>query len=310
MKPFLGLLRRELQEHPALYVGPLGVNLFVAVSALLLVARAIGSPENLRNIVGLIDAAGDQALNVGRSALIASPMWLVIIVTIAIGYFYFIDCLFAERKERTILFFKSFPISDTETVLSKIVCGVVVLPALSLAAFAVTQVFVLIVVSIALAAAGGSPSALWSAGTLLSNWAFTSYVLVTCALWYSPFIAFLVLASAWAKRAVFLWSLLPLFVIQAEFLLPGRNFIGPQIMRHFTGYPRAALEFAGAEFGNFSGEFGESEFAKFLADGALSPLRLMNPGGFITEPALWIGCSIAAAFVAAAIYLRRYRDDS
>lgn len=305
MKSFTGLLKRELQEHPALYVGPLGVNLFVAVSALLLVARAIGSAENLRNIVGVINLADEQAREFGRSALIASPMWLVIVVTIAIGYFYFIDCLYAERKERTILFFKSFPITDTETVLSKLCCGIIVLPALSLASFAVTQIFVLIVVSIALAAAGGSPAELWSAGTILSNWLFTFYVLVSCALWYAPFIAFLVLVSAWAKRAVFLWSVMPFFVIQAEYLLPGRNFVAPLIFGHMSGYPAAAftsgIAIAGA---------GPDALAGLFEGGTLRPLMLIDVGGFLTEPALWVGGIVAAAFVTAAIYLRRYRDDS
>jgi ABC-2 type transport system permease protein len=304
MNTFIGLLRRELQEHPALYIGPLGVNLFVAVSAMLLVARAIGSAENLRNIVGLIDVAGDQAVNIGRSALIASPMWLVVVVTIAVGYFYFIDCLYAERKERTILFFKSFPITDTQTVLSKLFCGVVILPALSLAAFALTQLFVLVVVSIALAAAQGSPGTLWSAGAILTNWAFAFYVLLSCALWYAPFIAFLMLASAWAKRAVLLWSFAPFLVVQAEFLLPGRNIIAPVITNHLTGYPAAAFV-----FGDLIRGSSEQSAAELFQGGTLRPLELADPGGFVTEPALWAGLIVAALFVTAAIYLRRYRDD-
>ncbi|MGD2167892.1 MAG: hypothetical protein PVF63_07265 [Gammaproteobacteria bacterium] len=305
MKAFLGLLKRELQEHPALYVGPLGVNLFVAVSALLLVARAIGSVEALRNIAGLIDLADEQALAFGRSALVASPMWLVVIVTIAIGYFYFVDCLYAERKERTILFFKSFPVTDTATVLSKLFCGIVILPALSLAAFAVTQLFVLIVVSIALAAAGGSAGAIWSAGTIFSNWLFTFYVLISCALWYAPFIAFLVLVSAWAKRAVLLWSVFPFFVIQAEYLLPGRNFIAPLIFGHMSGYPAAAFALGEVISGG-----GKRSVEEFFESGALRPLTLTDPAGFVTEPALWVGGVVAVLFVTAAIYLRRYRDDS
>lgn len=305
MNRFLGLLKRELQEHPALYVGPLGVNLFVAVSALLLVARAIGSAETLRRIAGYIDMADDRAREFGGTALLATPMWLVVVVTISIGYFYFIDCLYAERKDRTILFFKSFPVSDSETVLSKLFCGVIVLPALSLAALAVTQLFVLAVISIALAAAGASPAGLWSARSILSNWAFTFYVLVSCALWYAPFIAFLLLVSAWAKRAVFLWSVLPFFVIQAEFLLPGRNFIAPLIFGHMSGYPAAAFAFNDRVM---AGD--QAALQELFRDGGISPLSLADPGGFFGDPNLWVGAVVAALFVTAAIWLRRYRDDS
>ena len=95
---------------PRYYMGPIGVNAFVALSALLLVARAIGSAENLRSLAGYIDMASEQTQEIGRSALITSPMWLVdarddrcwlLLLSL-------IACS-AERKERTILFFKSFP---------------------------------------------------------------------------------------------------------------------------------------------------------------------------------------------------------
>lgn len=305
MKTYLALVKRELQEHPALYVGPLGVNLFFALTALLLVARAIGSPENLRNIVDMLNLADERALEIGRNALFASPMWIVIVVTMVIGYFYFIDCLFAERRERTILFFKSFPVSDTQTVLSKVFCGLVVLPVLSLAAFAVTQLFVLVVVSAAIAAGGGAVGSVWNAASMLENWVFTLYVLLTSALWYSPLIAFFLLVSAWAKRAAFLWSLLPLFVIQAEYLLPGRNFVAPVIVGHITGYPAAAFNFV-----EITGALSDESFGDRMASVMPSPLSFTNMGGFLSEPALWLGMIVAGLFIAAAIYLRRYRDDS
>jgi len=305
MKPFVGLLKRELREHPALYVGPLGVNLLIAVSALMLVARAIGSVENLRNIVGVIDLADPAALEVGRNALIASPIAFVIGVTIVVGYFYFIDCLYAERKERTILFFKSFPVTDTATVLSKLVCGVVILPALSLVAFALTQIFVLIIVSVAMFFAGGSPGALWSLGGIVSNWLFIFYVLLSCALWYAPFIGFLLLVSAWAKRAVFLWSIMPFIAMHAEWLIPGPNVLTPLVVNHFIGYPVAA--FAVSEI---LGTNDESAFMTWLQDRPLNALMFADPGGFVREPALWVGLMIAALFVIGAIFLRRYRDDS
>jgi len=305
MNTFVGLLKRELREHPALYTGPLAVNLFIAISALLLVARAVGSVENLRSIVGAISMADTSTFEAGRNALIASPVAAVLGVTVAVGYFYFIDCLYAERKERTILFFKSFPVTDSETVLSKLFCGVVVLPALSFAAFAVTQIFVLIVASIAMAFAGGSPGGLWSIPGIVSNWIFILYVLVSCALWYAPFIAFLLLVSAWAKRAVFLWSIAPLFVVQAEWLLPGRNVLAPVLFDHLSGYPLAAFAFEEVRGAN-----DESALVEWFQTGALNPLTLADPAGFLSQPALWTGLLVAGAFITAAIFLRRYRDDS
>jgi ABC-2 type transport system permease protein len=305
MKKFAGLVRRELREHPALYAGPLVVNLFIAVSTLLLVARAVGSVENLRSIVEAINMADPDTFEAGRNALIASPIAAVIGVTVAVGYFYFIDCLYAERRERTILFFKSFPVTDTETVLSKLFCGVVVLPLLSLAAFALTQILVLTVVSVAMSFAGGSIAGLWSLAGILANWVFILYALVSCALWYAPFIAFLILVSAWAKRAVFLWSIAPFLIIQAEFLFPGRNVLAPLVFGHISGYAAAAFAIDGIVGVNAGGELSE----RFRA-GTVNPLALADPGGFLSEPALWAGLLVACFFVTAAIFLRRYRDDS
>ena len=300
MRDFMALVKREVWEHPALFVGPLGANLFVALSAFILIARAIGSEENLRSIVNGLSMVDESFIAVGRNFLFASPVALVVLVTIVVGYFYFLSCLFTERTERSILFFKSFPVTDAKTVLSKLFTGVVLLPVLSLAAFAITQAFVLIVTSAALLLAGGSLGTIWNASALFSNWLLVLYVLVSCALWYAPFIAFLMLVSAWAKKAVLLWSMVPFFIIQAEFLLPVPRLFGPIVLGHMRGYVQAAFEFRDEV------EAGAAVFG----NQPLNFLSLTDPVGLITQPALWVGLVIAAVLMYGAIYLRRYRDDS
>jgi ABC-2 type transport system permease protein len=242
----------------------------------------------------------ESFIAVGRNFLFASPVALVVLVTIVVGYFYFLSCLFTERTERSILFFKSFPVTDAKTVLSKLFTGVVLLPVLSLAAFAIAQAFVLIVTSAALLLAGGSLGTIWNASALFSNWLLVLYVLVSCALWYAPFIAFLMLVSAWAKKAVLLWSMVPFFIIQAEFLLPVPRLFGPIVLGHMRGYVQAAFEFRDEV------EAGAAAFG----NQPLNFLSLTDPVGLITQPALWVGLVIAAALMYGAIYLRRYRDDS
>jgi ABC-2 type transport system permease protein len=304
MKPFVGLVKRELWEHPVLYIGPIAANAFFALTTLVLVVRGIGTEENLRNIVSGLNMAGDTAIEVARNLVLASPIAVVFGVTVFVGYFYFIDCLYAERKERSILFFKSMPVTDTLTVLSKLFSGAVVLPALSVLAFIVTQLCVMIFASAAVAITDGEPSMLWNVGSLLRNWIFTLYVLLSSVLWYSPFIAFLVLASAWAKRSVFLWSLSPLLLMHVESLLPGPNFLGRTIFGHFGGYFAAAFS---TEMKLSMGD--PSSFARSVGNGPRHVLELADPIGFMMEPALWIGGVIAAALVTTAIWLRRNRDD-
>jgi ABC-2 type transport system permease protein len=301
MSRFLALTRRELWEHPALYMGPLGANAFVAISMLLLVARGLGSEENVRRLADGMQISGVAAIETIRDLVFSSPVALVLVVTMFVGYFYFIDCLYAERRDRSILFFKSLPVTDLETVLSKLVSGAIVLPVLSLIAFFGTQLLVLLIASVTFLFVGGSVGGLWQAGTLFSAWLLAAYVLFSAVLWFSPFIGFLLLVSAFAKRAVFLWSLAPLFVAQAEFLVTGQSLIGRLIFGRVGGYWRTAFAVSREQLANLS---------ETVEGAAFSPLMFIDPLGLLSTPSLWYGFLLAGAFIAAAVYLRRYRDDA
>lgn len=303
MNKFVALLRREVWEHPALYVGPLGANLFVAISMLLLIARGIDSEEQLRMLAEGLEISGDAAFGAIRNLIFSSPAALVLAVTTFVGYFYFLDCLYAERKDRSILFFKSLPVTDMETVLSKLVCGALLLPGLSFAAFVVTQLLVLIVASVAFLIVGASLGGLWPAEALLSGWALALYWLLSSVLWYAPFIGFLIFVSAWARKAVFLWSLTPWFAVQAEFLITGQSYLGRLLFGRLGGYFPAAFQF------QLSGERVVNG-PRSLAETSFSFVELADPLGFLMRPALWTGFALTAVLVTAAIYLRRYRDDS
>jgi ABC-2 type transport system permease protein len=305
MNAFVGLVKRELWEHPVLYVGPAAANAFFALTTLVLVVRGIGTEENLRNIVSGLNMAGDTAIEVARNLLLASPIAVVFAVTIFVGYFYFIDCLYAERKERSILFFKSMPVTDTLTVMSKLFSGAIILPVLSVSAFIITQLCVMVISSVALALTGGEPSMLWNVSSLTQNWVFAFYVLLSAVLWFGPFIGFLLLASAWAKRSAFLWSLSPLLLMHVESILPGPNYFGRIVLGHLRGYFGAAfstdIEIAGSTPG---------AIARSMESGPRHVVELADPIGLLAEPGLWIGGVVATAFVAGAIWLRRNRDDS
>jgi len=108
------------------------------------------------------------------------------------------------------------------------------------------------------------------------------------------------LVSAFAKRAVTLWSILPpLALIWLERMFLGTHEIAKQLShRLLTGYPSAAFQdIAGPVF-----------TAAQAADGkVVAPLgvwRLLDPVGFLTNPATWIGAAVAAALIASAIRLR------
>src|SRR5262249_41336723 len=105
-------------------------------------------------------------------------------------------------------------------------------------------------------------------------------------LWYAPIYAWLLLVSGWARRAVFLWAGLPLLAIGAlEKIIFNTAYLGGMLAHRIRGGPEGPT-------GSMSMD-------------ALTP---MSPGQFLVSPGLWIGLIVAAAFLAAAVRLRRNRE--
>src|SRR6202040_2666068 len=139
---------------------------------------------------------------------------LIMGTTLIVAVFYCLDALHGERRDRSILFWKSLPVSDLTTVLSKFAIPLVILPLLSFAIAVVTQFVMLLLSSATLLGSG------LSVGTLGARMSFFHmslmllyHILTVHGLWYAPIYGWLLLVSAWAPRAPFIWAFLPPFVI-------------------------------------------------------------------------------------------------
>ncbi len=192
------LARRELWEHRGLWLAPLVVaGLLVLcsfgvwrgdVTVLLLLPRMQWLP--------LAAAYG------GVSALLYLVMGIVVSV-------YLIDCLYAERKDRSILFWKSMPVSDGLTVTSKfLVAGVLVPLAVYLLAV-LTGLLITGIYELRIAASQLTTAPTWDLLTWVRIQVVMLLTLIASLLWYAPVSAYLMLVSAWARRSVYLWALLP-----------------------------------------------------------------------------------------------------
>ena len=58
---------------------------------------------------------------------------MIMFTVFIVGIFYCLDALHGERRDRSILFWKSLPVSDLTTVLSKVFVPLVILPVLTFA---------------------------------------------------------------------------------------------------------------------------------------------------------------------------------
>lgn len=307
MSTFVAQLKRELWEHPALYVAPAVIGaLLIVCSAALLIGGGAGGLIQIS--IDVVNEQRPDLTDVGVTLGSISLLPAFMLPLIVIVSFYLLDCLVAERRDRSILFFKSLPVSDVTTVLSKVVTALLVAPGLALAAFVVTQLAVFALISIALAFGDGSVGLLWSPTRLLAVWAFALYTVLAGAIWYAPGFAFLLAISAWARRAPFLWANSPLLLLLVELVLTGRSRLGQLLLDYATGFWTTAFRH------QFRIAVGEEQARELLEatdlGGGVRLTEWMDPLGLLTSPMLWLGLLVATTLVAGAVYIRRYRDDS
>jgi ABC-2 type transport system permease protein len=283
-RPLYWSIRRELWENRAIFVAPL------ATAAVILVGYLIGSfhlPRAARSAL---------AETTRHSAGLDGPFAFAAVAIMAVGWlvsiFYCLAALQAERRDRSILFWKSLPVSDLTVVASKAAVPFIIVPAVVLATAVATQMVMLIWGSVVLLLNNINPGVLWRHQPLLWNAFVMSYVLVCATLWNAPFWGWLLLVSGWARRMAFLWA------------------VGPII--GLTIFARMAFN-SDSAYGRFLGERYSSGLSRAFGttghgEKAMPDFDRLDPIRFLTTPGLWVGLIVAAAFLAAAVWLRRRRE--
>ena len=279
-RPFYWSVRRELWENRWIYLAPLaaaGVAMFGVLISL------TSLPRRMRGLAAL-DAATQNA-EIQKPFDIA--MGLILVIALLAAIFYCLDALHGERRDRSILFWKSLPVSDLTTVMSKAV-GPIFIVLCAWAITVVTEFFMLLLGSAVLAGSGVGATALWTKVSLFQLSLILLYHLVTVhILWHAPLYSWLLLVSAWARRAALLWAVLPPLAIMAvEKIVFNSSHFANLLLSRLTG----GLEAVGP-------------MTSMLPT---DPMQL-TPGRFLASPGLWIGLFIAAAFLASAVRLRHYR---
>ena len=280
----VALVRRELWEHRSLWIAALVVEGLLAI-ALLLGRINMDLPEQVLTLQQKV-----SIFTIVQWAL-AQPLFIVTAIVLS---FYLLDCLYSERKDRSILFWKSLPLSDELTVGSKFLVATVVAPlGVFLLASAADLLFAAIL-------AMRIPHALsWST----YEWLRTELVLllevILAVLWYAPIAAALLLFSAWIPRNPIVWALVaPVVAVIVERVGLGTHYIlsflvyrtngiwhklaaGPDLWRNFHDLPPVGVV-----------------------------LDSFNIRGAFTDIDLWLGVVAAFAMAYAAARVRRYRDET
>jgi ABC-2 type transport system permease protein len=321
MKTFHWLVKREFWEHKGgFFWAPVVAGIvFVVLNGMGIVLGEIvgrqhwgglkfgGSDVHFQNNMSVEDLHNAGA---GIDIMLYAVAAIILGVTAIVVFFYCLGALYDDRRDRSILFWKSLPISDTSTVLSKVASAAVVAPAIAIVVGVIVGLVMTVLLAIAASLHGIS---VWS--LLIEAHPFRVVLnlillIPLYAIWALPTLGWLLLCSAWAKSKPFLWAIaLPVGagVIVSWFGLMGLAGLDTYwFWKNVVGRLLGSLT-PGAWVGNASPLVVPSHNDPTAL---LNALDLSYHYSALASPSLWVGAIAGAAMIAGAIWFRRWRDDS
>ena len=301
MNNILMSIRREVWEHRALWIAPLVVmGVLVLVSAL----GGVNANESGGFWIGTHDGERIDHSNVAppddlRQLIITGMMSMLTMVQLLtlgiVVFFYLLDSLLAERRDRSILFWKSLPVSDGEVVTSKALTALVVAP---LFVIAVSAVMVLLCSAIITLRMSDLPFHAWSLPAWLDVQAVMLGFVPMVVLWYLPIAGYLMVVSVWVRKNAFLWAVLPpVGLLIIEQLVTRSHWVGEFLARRFVGF---AAVIDKSDLRRL-----DHETPKHIV---LESYRIL--GQVFASYEIWVGALAGIALIYAAARIRRLRDDS
>ncbi|HEU4663143.1 MAG TPA: hypothetical protein VFS55_03855 [Dokdonella sp.] len=214
------LIKREYWEHRGGFlwtpVWITGVMLIFTVLGILTAevfnshahVRMGVSLDELRNNISVQDfAEAGRALDMVQFTFGAVPCIGLFFVL----FFYLLGALYDDRRDRSVLFWKSLPVSDGATVASKALSAMLVAPLIAFAASSAAYVVFLVIVTLWTGAHGLNVLPAIAASHPFRTFGRLLMTIPLDALWALPAIGWLMFWSAFARSKPFLWAvLLPL----------------------------------------------------------------------------------------------------
>lgn len=238
MKAFKALLMREYWEHRGAFLKtPIIIGIITAVMmilAYLLVENVnvkLTGGEGLEHLKQITDRTNTDITYI-TNIFLTGLEGLFHFVLFIVVFFFLLGSLFDDRKDLSILFWKSLPVSDLNTVLSKVVAAMVVAPLCFWVILMASELVCMILFSFFLLINGANPfTLLWANTELLSHWAAFGMGCFIQAIWALPVYGWLLLCSAWAKRRPFIWAVgVPAMVFMVRGWMAAFTFSGQAFM--------------------------------------------------------------------------------
>lgn len=317
MNTFKWMLKREYWEHKGglfwapTVVGALMVAMMLVTFIVVLASgKTHGVHVNGMEMHSMAELATPEVraqMAEGLSSMFIGSIAPISIVMSFVVFFYYIGALFDDRSNRSVLFWKSLPISDRDTVLSKVVTGLFVAPVLAWIASLIVSILVTLLLCATAAVAGVNVfgAVLSHSRTYTMPFEFLA-VLPVYMIWALPTVGWLLMVSAWARTKPFLWAVGAPLVTGG--LLSWMNAIlGLQWKLDILWQGVIGRLLLSAVPGSWS--FLLRDPSRLGADALDKGSPLVSSWNVMATPEIWIGAVVGIAMIVVAIRLRRYRDE-
>ncbi|UYB54048.1 ABC transporter permease [Xanthomonas sp. AM6] len=317
LSTFKWLLKREFWEHRGgfLWAPVIAGSIITVLYAVLAVIGTIAGRNNGHgdsfNIDGGPDKLHEMIGAVGDGTMLAGVLLACIVLGFVV-FFYALGSLYDDRRDRSVLFWKSLPVSDLSTVLSKAAWALLLAPIVAIGVGLLIGLALWVVTALTISVNGIPQSSavfthshpLRIIGGVLSN-------LPIYVMWALPTIGWLMFCSAWARSKPFLWAvLIPILgCVMASMMgiLPMLH-INHKLIWYTVVYRGLLSVLPGTWLPVLSESAPPAQI-----DGPqdlANAIQLSDAWRIFQSADIWIGAAIGVAFIVAAIYLRRWRDEA
>lgn len=309
MNTFTALIKREILDGKNGYIRVPAI--LAALSVFLVVVSTIGfgatiefdgvfdNHDRIKNFGEALElAAESEKGETELPAAVALSYWVMggisWVALPFVVFFSLLSALYEERRDRSILFWKSMPVADWQEVLAKLITPVLVAPLVFLGVAIAAQLLVAFFLSFVVLFQGGPVLELWPLATMMSTWAMFVVHYAMSTLWMLPLLAWVLFVSSYASRLPFMWAVLPPAVV---FAVEGILFETTNVLRWF------AIHLGGwqVQYGNHDVDIdGPSDFLALVFGETWEAFTHS-----LTSGQFWVGLIIAGGFVFGAIEMRK-----
>jgi ABC-2 type transport system permease protein len=315
MKRLLALMQREFWENKGAFrTTPIVIGLIHIGLLLMSIFTTAHFDNELYTFREAIRVLAEQSSEFRHThiyeVMLGSSVFFTIVLSVVI-FFYLLGSLYDDRKDRSILFWKSLPASDSLTLLSKLLSAMITAPLCFLLVFILTQIIASAIASVMVLSVGENPWTLFiSEMDPLKVWFMVAFSYLATSIWYLPVAGWLMLVSAFAPRVPLLFALLPpiIFSILQSWIEFLKTFTYNSSLFGIIGQWVAnspAILTAQVQNGK-----GEVALGVSLTEGFDHSVTAANILARLFSIDMLYGLVIAAAFLAAALWLRRRATDS